>query len=720
MASVLNMVGGGGGSPYASIGVSYPAGKICECSNGVDTLQAKVESYNGDIVTFQAEEEVPLLDLDVDITAQQDLHGYDHPWAGGAGKNLFDSSQPYNYSAKTVVFGGMAQYNFNTYLAAGTYTISVDGVTAYCYARLQGTTQNITIKGKSVASQSFTLTESGLYAIWLYNNTDSISASDVNYVQIEVGSTPTSYEPYSNICPISGWSEANVTRCGKNLVDVDPFTLIMGTNRTKGIDINPIPVGTYTVSVNVTNNTATKTTTLSIRDMHSLNFVEVGKISISAGVTGIFTKTFTATVPFAYIYVYESSSETNGAEVTIEDFQIELGSTPTAYEPYDGDTYTIDLDGTRYGGSLDVLTGVLTVTHGYIASYNGESLPSTWISDRDVYGVGITPTTGAEVVYELASPTTVQLTAQQVDTLIGQNVIYADAGDVSVDYTSGYWIFPIKENGTWTVSCDSDSESVEITHKGQVAFVDFVGSGYITSIGYSGNTSVIENDDKVWEVALLTSGTLNVYKPIAVDIFLCGGGGGGGRGGYGGGLGGGGGYTKNLFNIILEKGTYAVTVGDGGAGGTDSGTSGDGGASSITGVDGASANGGYGVAAGGSGAGGNGGSGGGGGTSNNKGAGGSNGSGGAGGSTGQEMSTYAYLDSTDTLYAGGGGGGTRSSTGAAGGAGGGANGGGSNNTGSSAAINTGGGGGGGGGKDSSPYMAGGNGGSGIIRIRTHR
>ena len=59
----------------------------------------------------------------------------------------------------------------------------------------------------------------------------------------------------------------------------------------------------------------------------------------------------------------------------------------------DGTTYNIQFrDGdnplTVYGGTLDVVNGVLTLTDGYISSYNGETLPSTWISDRDVYAEG--------------------------------------------------------------------------------------------------------------------------------------------------------------------------------------------------------------------------------------------------------------------------------------------------------------------------------------------
>ncbi len=798
MAYVLNMVGGGGGSSYAAIGVKYPAGKICECSNGVDTLQAKVESYKGDIVTFQAEEEVPLRDLDVDITAQQDLHGYDSPWPAGGGKNkcsLADQTfeqykevevdeipaGSYIYSAVITSTDTDASQSSVVFLDSGKTTLATKAIDRSV--------------GGSRVSTSFTVSSPikyiRLYAATSYPSGagDTATFTD-NMVCLSTESDPTVYAPYSNICPISGWSEAKVTRRGKNLIKVTADTIANSQNCTfvladSGLTLTA--TGQYARRMDSFAVEIGKTYTLSFRGSSTGNFRAVyicksetynssGRYAAKTltGTDDIYTYTFTAETNVLALGWYCTSDSNTGA-MTISNLQLEEGSLATPFEAYQSNTYTIDLNGTRYGGTLDVLTGVLTINRVkrvlndsskwitatgivnffvydnnfadrkiYSDSYTGLSCSYIQINSQDSNNTGRWSSASSktfgirsnvltleqiqtdaiagniEISYELATPTTVQLTAQQVDTLVGRNVIYADAGDVAVEYTSGYWIFPIKANGTWTVTCDIDSEAVVITHKGQVAFVDFVGSGYITSIGYSGNTSVIENDDKVWEVALLTSGTLNVYKPIAVDIFLCGGGGGGGRGGYGGGLGGGGGYTKNLFNIILAKGTYAVAIGDGGEGGTGSGASGDGGASSITGVDGASANGGSGVAAGGSGAGGNGGSGGGGGTSNTKGAGGSNGNGGAGGSTGQEMSTYAYLDSTDTLYAGGGGGGTRLTDGSAGGTGGGADGGGINDTGSSAAMNTGGGGGGGGGKDSSPYMAGGNGGSGIIRIRTHR
>ena len=75
-------------------------------------------------------------------------------------------------------------------------------------------------------------------------------------------------------------------------------------------------------------------------------------------------------------------------------------------------------------------TGLLTETKGYIAAYAGEELPGAWISDRDVYTPDTSPTTGAEIVYDLAVPVEYQLTPVQVNSLAGQNNIWADTGDI--------------------------------------------------------------------------------------------------------------------------------------------------------------------------------------------------------------------------------------------------------------------------------------------------
>lgn len=98
--------------------------------------------------------------------------------------------------------------------------------------------------------------------------------------------------------------------------------------------------------------------------------------------------------------------------------------------------YSIDLSEaeTVYGGSLEVISGTLTVTHGYIESYSGEELPGAWISDRDVYTEGTLPSLGAQVVYELVTPNQYTLPAQTIKSFAGVNNVWSDAGNVTCEY----------------------------------------------------------------------------------------------------------------------------------------------------------------------------------------------------------------------------------------------------------------------------------------------
>jgi hypothetical protein len=99
-----------------------------------------------------------------------------------------------------------------------------------------------------------------------------------------------------------------------------------------------------------------------------------------------------------------------------------------------GISKTFNFGQTVYGGEYDARTGVLTVTHGYIASYNGEVINEPWISSMDKYVEGGTPTSGAQVVYLLSTPQTIQLPPCPIDTLEGVNNILADTGDTTLQY----------------------------------------------------------------------------------------------------------------------------------------------------------------------------------------------------------------------------------------------------------------------------------------------
>lgn len=57
---------------------------------------------------------------------------------------------------------------------------------------------------------------------------DPISPSDVTHFQLEEGQTATSYAPYSNICPISGWTEVNVNHSDADMTNPTTITIDLG------------------------------------------------------------------------------------------------------------------------------------------------------------------------------------------------------------------------------------------------------------------------------------------------------------------------------------------------------------------------------------------------------------------------------------------------------------------------------------------------------------
>ena len=260
-----------------------------------------------------------------------------------------------------------------------------------------------------------------------------------------------------NVRPITGWTGAKVTRTGKNLLNP---TLASGTYTRNGItwtlnnDGSVAASGTATASSYLwlygsSSNPgpswmyklAGKTVTASSGNGH---FIQSGYASIQVILYGsptLVIREETATIPsdlspytgFAIVLFVNTN---NTVDATVYP-QLELGSTATDYEPYSGQTYDITFPtevGTVYGGLLDVTSGVLTVTDAQIASYAGETLPGEWISDRDVYVAGTTPTTGAQVVYKLATPVTYHLTPQEITSLLGTNNLWADTGDSEVEY----------------------------------------------------------------------------------------------------------------------------------------------------------------------------------------------------------------------------------------------------------------------------------------------
>lgn len=213
---------------------------------------------------------------------------------------------------------------------------------------------------------------------------------------------------------------------------------------------------------------------------------------ITKSVTFTLTDEFVGKFQYFYVYTGKNSSAPVPNEYTanVYDVQIEQGSTASAYEPYHSNTYTVQLANTVYGGTLDVAKGKMVVDRA-LNTFNGTE---TWydypsfegfymrlepmktgvrqegvcnmlapsyttsagqknkmwlgVDSKDFFVIGVYETMGTtltdfkaylaehnmQLVYPLANPFEITLTSTQITTLLGNNNVWSDAGNVTVDY----------------------------------------------------------------------------------------------------------------------------------------------------------------------------------------------------------------------------------------------------------------------------------------------
>lgn len=210
---------------------------------GMNTLEARrrviaaqphKESQSGAVVSFSTY--VPqALPLTVDIDPVQDLNGYDFPWSGGCGKNLLDKST--NISKKginesgTVVTVNNGNYTQLIPVAVGeTYTFSAISQTDSWTRRVHGYSNGTWVEQLGASNNSETVGEKYSITVTIPSGIDAIRVSYCNADgngQFEYGGTSTDYVPYSNICPISGWTGAKITNNKTNIIPT-------GTDTSKG------------------------------------------------------------------------------------------------------------------------------------------------------------------------------------------------------------------------------------------------------------------------------------------------------------------------------------------------------------------------------------------------------------------------------------------------------------------------------------------------------
>ena len=489
-----------------------------------DELNGENQVYDfAPIITIE-DNKVPsnLADCSVKIEPVQDLHGQSAPYVGGAWKNKLPMSVDV---IKLINTSGT--WNGNVYSENGaTATVLTDNdgnVTGFkveapntpsstflfnvCYQNTElSALENVSVTMNGCPANG----SSDSYAMqfYLYNGSENVKeyGSGVTFTPSNLSSgsririvvkaatpsggllfypmlrlateTDNTFAPYTNICPITGHTEASVQRDGKNIFDVStyPFTDnyfihyingdAIGSNTGFKCTFGYIPIIAY----------RNKTLTLNKRPTGgdtAICFYDSNKLYLS----GVRNNNAEANTPWTFQVPNNAVYMRFTTALSATDVQIEVGAETTPYVPYAGKTYTIALGSTIYGGTVDFDSGVMTVTHKYMKVTNltrsnntlfykilsDAGVPNNYtvLCDRektanqwgdvgvftDQYGAFMLKTAeeytsaadcliayGGElnICYELATPTTIHLTPQQIQLLKGTNTLTASTGQISV------------------------------------------------------------------------------------------------------------------------------------------------------------------------------------------------------------------------------------------------------------------------------------------------
>lgn len=451
----------------------------------------------GAIASFRTDVLSPLK-VGCDITPVQDLNGQESPYPPGGGKNkcyadashLFPRGDGLTIVENAGTFTAYAKVSKNTDIvfSCGTEPNRKIAFGFESEPAVGVVCNQLSYTVLSTTSYKF---NSGNYEyVGFYYGTNT----NTN-IQIEEGSSATSFAPYSNICPITGWTECNVIRTGKNLFDVNALRAgtidipqSFPTGNVANADYIQLKPGEYTWSQ----------IPYGVSGGRYVRFYNAKKELID--VVSIYTNTaYTFTVPDGTCYckfmLYRSTNPfTSLDDVLALQPMVVPGSTESDYVPFNGNTYPISWQteaGTVYGGTLDVTNGVLNVTtklldlgsvswnkddnrtgnfytgnlsevtnsgfaiscsdyktnnsanantisNGELSSYISYGAPRIFIKNTnyaDYTGQQVTTAlSGVKLVCTLATPITYTLTPTEITALFGHNHVLADTGDVSVEY----------------------------------------------------------------------------------------------------------------------------------------------------------------------------------------------------------------------------------------------------------------------------------------------
>lgn len=318
----------------------------------IDTLCPPLDETGNPVVCYP----VASYPLGVKASWEPTQEGSGTPYPAGSGPNLLDISQ---CTAIGKVYGVTITIDGDVFKISGVPSSEVTEEGLYQFAVASCTQTEL--RGKGYKITAFAL-KGNVSSAWGLRTEDEgslvISAklipgvnTDIQFRLMVSKDTPAAYAPYENICPIKGRDSVTVERCGENLLNPSLFqnnkyqnfnaaTNYYGISNSSNYWISGIqpcsPNTTYRFNKNVEG---------------GCFYDEKKNVIGTAG----FDFTFKTPAKCAYYCVNFSSGSTPYGTPVIA--TASKSTAPTTYAPYIGQTATLTLPETIYGGTVDAVTG---------------------------------------------------------------------------------------------------------------------------------------------------------------------------------------------------------------------------------------------------------------------------------------------------------------------------------------------------------------------------
>lgn len=269
------------------------------------------------------------------------------PYPAGGGPNLLDISQCTATVGKP--YGVTITIEGDVFKVSGVPSSEVTEEGQYSFA-IASCTQT-ELRGKGYKITPFAL-KGDVSSAWGLRTEDEASLAiaakltpgvntDIQLRLMVSKDTPAAYAPYENIRPISGRDAVKVERCGENLLDKARFPIIKTKYNIKTTSEMTLPAGTYTVCV------------LSVAN---------GVYALGADVEHTYDSNKHTFALARQTAIRLDAYWSKGRPEKDENIWLVEGNEWKPYTPYIGQTNTLTLPETVYGGTVDAVTGVGTKT----------------------------------------------------------------------------------------------------------------------------------------------------------------------------------------------------------------------------------------------------------------------------------------------------------------------------------------------------------------------